>query len=376
MKILITGGAGFIGSRLARQLVEASHEITVLDSLSPQVHPTEGFPVELQKIARCVQGDIRDAAAVERVLDGVEVVVHLAAETGTGQSMYDIRRYCDVNVGGTANLLDVIQNRPNGVRRIVLAGSRAVYGEGQYECEDGKTVYPAGRSLAQLDRHEWELTWPGCDGPIKVVPTQETARLQPGSIYASNKQTQEQLVSITCQGRELEAVILRYQNVYGPGQALTNPYTGVICAFFSRIIANKPITLFEDGEISRDFVYIDDVTAATAAAVQSPLVGQQVINVGTGVRTTIREVADNLREILGLAVPVEVSGRYRVGDIRHCYADITRLREKLGYRPKWDFNTGLRQFVEWALTQREMVEQIGNDLDRANAELTARKLFR
>ncbi len=380
LKILVTGGAGFIGSRVARVLAELGHQVRVLDNLSPQVHEEAAFPAELTESIECIKADLRDRDAVQHALEGIEVVAHLAAETGTGQSMYRIRHYSDVNTTGTAGLLDIIVNEPNSVRRIVLSSSRAVYGEGPYNCPNCGIVYPPSRSISQLAAHEWEMNCPRC-GQVAIasVPTTEEALLQPQSIYASTKQSQEQLVSITTQARELEAVILRYQNVYGPGQALTNPYTGVICAFFSSIIQGKTVTLFEDGEISRDFVFIDDVVNATVEAIIRPEIGAPqplFLNVGMGARTTIREVAQTLYETLELPAQIEVSGQYRLGDVRHCYADVTRLEQQLGYTPQFSFVAGIRQFVEWALTQRDMIAQSPDRLEQAKAELIARNLFR
>ena len=267
-------------------------------------------------------------------------------------------------------------NRPNQVRRIVLASSRAVYGEGQYTCPRCGVVYPSTRPLSQLARHDWEMNCPKCGGPVQPVPTQEEALLQPQSIYASSKQSQEQLVNITCQARELEAVVLRYQNVYGPGQALTNPYTGILCVFFSQIVQGKPLLLFEDGQPSRDFVFIEDVAAATAAAVEVPVAGSTVLNVGTGQRISVKEVARTLYEVMEVAPQAEISHKYRLGDIRHCYADISKLQQQLGYTPGVDFGQGVRQFVEWAVGQGNTGEQFAGQFEKASGELLARKLFR
>lgn len=376
MKVLVTGGAGFVGSPVVDRLLDHGHAVTVLDNLSPQIHSAPSFSATQRDNATCIQADVRDSDALREALVGAEAVVHLAAETGTGQSMYNIRHYSDVNTLGTAALLDLLVNEPSTVRRFVLASSRAVYGEGQYHCAHCGIVHPSTRPAEQLARHEWEIVCPVCGGPAEPVPTREDALLQPQSIYASTKQTQEQLVAITCHAREIESVVLRYQNVYGPGQSLTNPYTGIISIFLSLITEGKPLLLFEDGLPSRDFVFIDDVAAATVAAVEMPGVGNSTINVGAGVRTSVREVAETLAATLGVIPRAEICEKYRVGDIRHCYADITRLRGQLGYTPQTEFAEGIRRFVGWAATQREVVGHAAERFARAQRELTTRKLFR
>lgn len=376
MKVLVTGGAGFIGSHVVDVLLQRGHTVTVLDTLSPQIHAVQAFSPAQRDTATCIQADVRDADALRGALRGVEAVVHLAAETGTGQSMYDIRRYSDVNTLGTAALLDLLMNEPHTVRRFVLASSRAVYGEGQYCCPRCGIIHPPTRPAEQLARHEWEIVCPLCGSPAVPIPTREDAVLQPQSIYASTKQTQEQLVTIACQARGIESVVLRYQNVYGPGQSLTNPYTGIISIFFSLIAEGTPLLLFEDGLPSRDFVFIDDVAAATVAAVEATGVGNSTINVGAGVRTSVSEVAARLSATLGAEPNAQITGQYRVGDIRHCYADTTRLGDQLGYTPQVDFAAGLRRFVAWAATQGDGAGQAAERFERAQQELATRKLFR
>lgn len=376
MRVLITGGAGFVGSHLVPLLAARGHETVVFDNLSPQIHPSPTFPPMVRGVAECVRGDVRDTDALRAALRGVDSVVHLAAETGTGQSMYNIRHYSEVNVLGTAGLLDAIAAQERPVRRLVLASSRAVYGEGQYRCTRDGVVYPPTRPAAQLARQVWEPVCPRCGGPITAIPTREDAVLQPQSIYASGKQTQEQLVTIAGQATGMETVILRYQNVYGPGQALQNPYTGVICVFFSLLWEGKPVLLFEDGAPTRDFVFIDDVTAATAAAVDTAIATPATINVGTGVPTTIRAVAESVAAALGVEARVEVTQKMRAGDIRHCYADIARLTVQLGCTPQVPFSQGIAAFVAWARTQESIIGQLSAQFERAQRELIARKLFR
>jgi dTDP-L-rhamnose 4-epimerase len=376
VKVLVTGGAGFVGSRVVDILLEHGHTIAVLDVLSPQIHAVRAFSPAQRNNATCIQADVRDTDALRGALAGVEAVVHLAAETGTGQSMYNIRHYSDVNTLGTAGLLDLLVNEPHTVRRFVLASSRAVYGEGQYRCPRCGIIHPPTRPAEQLARHEWEIVCPICGGPAEPVPTREDALLQPQSIYASTKQTQEQLITIACQSRGIESVVLRYQNVYGPGQSLTNPYTGMISIFFSLIAEGAPLALFEDGLPSRDFVFIDDVAAATAAATEAAGVGNSIINVGTGVRTSVHEVAMLLYTLLEVEPNARVTGQSRAGDIRHCYADIARLRDQLGYTPQIDFTEGLRRFVAWAIRQERIAGHAAERFARAQHELTTRELFR
>lgn len=377
MKVLITGGAGFIGTHLTERLVAEDHQVVILDSLSPQVHAHAGFAPSLETKARCVKGSVTDARLVERLLGEVEAVVHLAAETGTAQSMYSGARYCDTNVTGTATFLDAIVNGRGGVRRVVLASSRAVYGEGQYRCENCGVVHPRARRPADLERRVWSVFCPGCGRAVTAIPTGEDAELSPASVYASNKQSQEQLVQIVAGATGLEAVILRYQNVYGPGQSLSNPYTGVICTFYNQVAAGVPLNVYEDGEIRRDFVYIDDVVAATAAALTAPAAAGQaeVINVGSGVSTSILEVAGMLYRVLDREPDIRVSGNYRLGDIRECFADVTRLATVLGLRPEVSLEAGIRRFAAWAAGS-ESFQQGVQAAARAARELEERNLLR
>lgn len=374
--VLITGGAGFIGTRLAQRLVDAGHAVTVLDSLISQVHgddPATTSPLlgALPREVRFQRGDVRDRAALLRAVDGVEVVVHLAAETGTGQSMYEIDRYVATNVGGTALLLDVLANDDHGVTRVIVASSRATYGEGAYATEDGRTVYPAHRSDDTLSRGDFDVHHPG-EGALRSVPTSEDAALHPSSVYGITKQTQESLVMTVAPTFGARAVSLRYQNVYGPGQSLSNPYTGILSIFSTLIRQGLPLNIFEDGLESRDFVYIDDVVEATYLAATSSLEADAILNVGSGVATTVLEVARTLQEYLAADVPVEVTGNYRLGDIRHNVADTTAARETLAFAAAVPFREGARRFVDWVLT-----EPVGGDgYERSLDEMRQRRLLK
>ena len=359
-KVLITGGAGFIGSHIALKLIEKGYEVTVLDNLLEQIHgadPNMTSPLycSIKDNVRFIKGDVCDKAALMQGLKDADYVIHLAAETGTGQSMYEIKRYVDVNIGGTALLLDLLTNSQNHVKRVVVAESRAVYGEGKYHCEKCGDVYPTERKDEDMAKGDFECHCPKCGGKLTLVATTEDSAIHPSSVYGIGKQVQGQLVHLICKNIGIESVSFRYQNVYGPGQSLTNPYTGILSIFSTRIKNHKEINIFEDGMETRDFVYIDDVVDATIAGMEVPEANGHVFNVGTGVATDVLTVAKTLCGKYGIQVPITVSGNYRLGDIRHNYADITLARTILGYEPKWDFNAGIAQFCKW-VDQQEIQE--------------------
>ncbi|GAA1984912.1 NAD-dependent epimerase/dehydratase family protein [Microbacterium pumilum] len=374
--VLITGGAGFIGTRLARRFVDAGHTVTVLDALIPQVHgdhPEITSPLvrSLDGVATLVEGTVTSTDDLRSTLTGATIVVHLAAETGTGQSMYEIDRYTEANIGGTAKLLDVLANEPHDVRRIVVASSRSIYGEGAYLTPSGERVYPGHRADADMAAGDFEVHIAG-EGALSVIPTDETAKLHPSSVYGITKQVQESLIMTVAPTVGIEPVALRYQNVYGPGQSLKNPYTGILSIFSNLIRQGKEINIFEDGLESRDFVYIDDVVEATFLAATMPDAAGGVFNVGSGVATTVNEVVAALFAAFGTEVPTRVSGNYRLGDIRHNIADTTRLREILGYAPAVSFRNGVARFVEWVLT--EPIE--GDSYQRSLDEMSSRNLLK
>jgi len=355
-KILISGGAGFIGSRLALHLLERGHSVTVLDNLSPQIHgqnPEKDSPLfqSIQNKVHFIKGTVCSRTDWEQALEGQEVVVHLAAETGTGQSMYQVQHYTEVNIGGTALLLDILAARQSKVEKVVIASSRAIYGEGKYISPELGPVYPTHRHAADMDAGHFEVTWPGTTQPLQLVATDEEAKIHPSSVYGITKQNQEQLVMTVCPAIGIAPVAFRYQNVYGPGQSLTNPYTGILSIFSTLILNNKSINIFEDGLESRDFVFIDDVVTATRMGIEMDAANGQVFNVGTGVATTVLEVANTLLKYYCKEVPVRISGQYRLGDIRHNYADLTRIRTTLGFEPAVSFDEGIRQFTEWVAAQ-------------------------
>jgi len=363
-RVLITGGAGFIGTHLARRLLREGCQVTILDSFSPQVHGDQrSLPPELAGHVRLLIGDVRDRDAFQQALDGQDMVVHLAAETGTGQSMYELERYEQVNMGGTAVLLDCLVNDPHRhVHRIVLASSRAVYGEGKYQCPGCGVVYPAMRSAQDMQAGRFEPRCPHCGAECSPLPTDEDSPLRPSSFYGLTKQTQEQMLSLFARSLGLSAFILRYQNVYGPGQSLRNPYTGILAIFASQARSGQPIRVFEDGRESRDFVYIEDAVEATWRCLGVEAGGVEVLNVGSGSRVTVSEVAQGIVQFFGSRSEVSVTGEFRLGDIRHSLADLSRVRQRLGFEPRWSFAEGLREFLLWAEGQAAGASQYEHSL--------------
>lgn len=360
--VLITGGAGFIGSHIALKLIEKGYEVTVLDNLLEQIHgtdPDKTSPLycSIKDKVRFIKADVCDKVALEQGLLDADYVIHLAAETGTGQSMYEIKRYIDVNIGGTALLLDILTNTKNHVKRVVVAESRAIYGEGKYHCYKCGDVYPTERKDEDMAKGDFECHCPKCGGKVTLVATTEDSAIHPSSVYGIGKQVQGQLVHLICKNLGIESVSFRYQNVYGPGQSLTNPYTGILSIFSTRIKNHNPINIFEDGKETRDFVYIDDVVDATIAGMEVPEANGHVFNVGTGIATDVVTVAQTLCKHYGIEVPLTVSGNYRLGDIRHNYADVSLAKNILGFESKWSFERGLDIFCSWVESQAVMEDK-------------------
>jgi dTDP-L-rhamnose 4-epimerase len=377
MKILITGGAGFIGSNLARHLVANGHEVTVLDNLSKQIHgehPETESPLYLgiKDRVRFVLGSVCDPTAWDEVLPGQEAIVHLAAETGTGQSMYEIKRYVDVNIGGTALMLDLLTNGKHQVKKVVVASSRSIYGEGKYRSEALGVIYPGARKDEDMRAGRFDPLCPQTGAPLALMPTDEESKIHPSSVYGITKQNQEQMVMTVCGSIGIGATALRYQNVYGPGQSLSNPYTGILSIFSTRIKNGNGLSIFEDGKESRDFVYVDDVVDATALALTSDAANGEVFGIGSGVPTDVLTVAGMLVKHYGIEVPVQVTGAYRLGDIRHNYADLSKARRLLGFEPKVDFDEGIRRFTAWVNTQ----EVQADGYDESIAEMKRRGLYK
>jgi len=365
--ILITGGAGFIGSHLADDLLEQGYGVRVLDSLDPQVHPDGARPRYLSRDVELVVGDVRDGAALRRALEGVDAVFHLAALVGVGQSMYRIDDYTAVNDLGTAVLLQALIERP--VERLITASSMSIYGEGLYLGPEGRRIENAARQSVQFKNGDWDpLAEDGT--PLQPLPTPEDKQPSLASVYALGKYVQERMPLIVGGAYGIAATALRFFNVFGARQALSNPYTGVLAIFASRLMNGRPPLIYEDGQQRRDFVHVRDVACACRLALERPETTGLAINVGSGRSYTIDEVAVRLADALGKPeIRPEITGRYRVGDIRHCFADMTLARERLGFEPRYDLESGLGDLVEW------LEGQIAIDrVDQAAAELSARGL--
>lgn len=368
MRIVVTGGAGFIGTALCRRLTAEGHEVRVIDALTEQVHGIDPKPQIYQGV-EFIHADLRDIAERPELLDGFDGVVHLAAETGTAQSMYRIRHYVDVNEGGTAALLEAIAACKHRPAKVVLSSSRSVYGEGAYTDANGATILPPPRSRKQLDSGRWELE--DSDGSqLTPVATPETVGFAPGSVYAATKASQELLLESAASALGFSAVILRFQNVYGEGQSLQNPYTGIISIFFNRARQGLKLPIYEDGLETRDFVHVDDVVDAITASLVRDIPKSVVCNIGAGIATSVSDLARGLAVAAGFDVPIEVTGQFRVGDIRHNWADISNARIYLGYEPKIDLANGLNRFCGWAANEPIFEDR----LDKATAELREKGL--
>lgn len=354
--ILITGGAGFIGSNLALKLLSKGYKVTVLDSLSEQIHgmipeTTSPLYLSIKDKVRFIKGSVTSREDWLKALKGQDAVIHLAAETGTGQSMYEIDKYISTNIGGTALLLDILTNTQHSIKRVLVAESRAIYGEGKYYCSQCGVVYPHSRNDSDMSKGDYECHCPKCNGIVKLLGTTEDSAILPSSVYGISKQVQGQLTHLVCQAIGIESVSFRYQNVYGPGQSLTNPYTGILSIFSTRIKNHNPINIFEDAKECRDFIYIDDAVDATILGLESDKANGKVFNVGTGVAIDVLTVANTLCEKFGIKVPITISGNYRLGDIRHNYADITQAKQLIGFYPKWNFSEGIAKFCQWVDSQ-------------------------
>jgi dTDP-L-rhamnose 4-epimerase len=367
-RVLITGGAGFIGSHVADELLAAGCHVRAFDCLTDQVHGTGQRPPYLHPDVELVTGDVRDPEAVGAALQDVDEVVHLAARVGVGQSMYEIADYEGVNGLGTAVLLQALMDKP--VSRLVVASSMSIYGEGLYVGADGAPAAASDRTKDRLEQRRWEPVGPAGQ-PITPVPTPETKPPALTSVYALNKYQQERLCLIWGSAYDVPTVALRFFNVYGPRQALSNPYTGVLAIFASRLLNGRPPLVYEDGEQRRDFVNVADVARACRLALESDRAAGEVLNIGSGQSVSIAEVGRRLAAVMGIDIEPEMTGRYRLGDIRHCFADISKAREVLGYAPATGLDEGMAELAGW-LEGQEAVDRI----DDASRELAARGLTR
>ncbi len=374
--ILITGGAGFIGSALALKLTADGHRVTILDNLSLQIHgeKPEETSATFKKISHLpfIKADVRDREAVRKAVANCEMVVHLAAETGTGQSMYQVTNYCDVNIQGTAVVIEAILENKSKIERVVVASSRAIYGEGLYKCAQHGNVLPQSRSTDRLNSKVFEHFCPKCDSQLQLVATTEDTAPRPQSVYGITKLAQEELILNLSQSIGKPTVALRFQNVYGPGQSLSNPYTGILSIFSTRARINKPISIFEDGIESRDFVFIDDVVQSLTLALTTPLKGAHAFNIGSGISTSVNEVVKEITTFFKSDSKIAITGEYRIGDIRHNYADLTKAKETLKYKPTVFFQEGIKRFLAWAAEQ----ENISDSYEKSLQELRSKGLLK
>jgi dTDP-L-rhamnose 4-epimerase len=369
VKSLVTGGAGFIGSYLVDALLKKGHEVIVYDNLEEQVHGAASKPpAYLNGEARFINGDVRNKGQFKKALKGVDYVFHQAACVGVGQSMYDLEKYMSANTMGTTIMWDILINDRHKVKKIIVASSMSIYGEGAYRCKDCGTVYPAIRSDSQLKLRKWDMKCPQCNHNTEAHPTDESKPLCPTSVYAISKRDQEEMSLTLGRAYKIPAVALRYFNTYGPRQALSNPYTGAAAIFSSRILNNKPPVIFEDGYQSRDFIHVQDIVQANLLAMNKRGADYEAFNVGTGRKLTILDLANILIKRLNFKGKPQIINKFRAGDIRHCYADITKIK-KLGFEPKVRFEDGIDDLITWVRSQ------ISEDLfEKAKKELEEKRL--
>ena len=359
--ILILGGAGFIGTHLVDKLLEKKFSITVYDNLEPQVHGQISDPPEyLASNIKFVKDDIRNKDALLEALKDVQIVIHLAAMVGVGQSMYSIDKYVDVNILGTARLLDLLVNEEHNVKKLIIASSMSTYGEGAYNCEDHEIVFPKLRSLEQLNDNNWEMRCPFCNKPVQSLPTNEEKPQDCTSIYALTKKEQEKMCLLVGETYGINTTALRLFNVYGSRQALSNPYTGVCAIFSSSLLNNNKPIIFEDGKQTRDFIHVDDICQAFLLSIEKEAARNEVFNVGTGVSTSIKDIAETLAKYINPSIKPIITNQFRPGDIRHCYSDISKISSKIGFKPRFTFDEGMKELVKWVKSQKGKVKDKSN----------------
>lgn len=369
--VLITGGAGFIGSHTADELIRLGHKVRILDLLDPQIHSSSSdFPKYTHPEVQCIRGDVRNLDAVAAALDNIDAVYHFAALTGVGQSMYEMKKYVDINCTGTATVIEAIVKCKQQIKRLVLSSSRAIYGEGTYQCDSCGTVYPNTRQRDDMEQGCFEALCPTCNNMVRPMPTSEDRPAMPTSTYGRTKQHQEDYCIDAAKTFNLPTVCLRYFNVYGRRQSLKNPYTGIVSIFYNRIMKGRPISLYEGGNPLRDFVHVSDVVQANVLALDADLEPGTCINVGTGRDDTITHIAQTLAGACGRSVDLQDLGEFRVGDIRACYADLKRASTLLKYTPQTSLRQGLDDFVAWAAEQ-----EIEDLYEQTVKELKAHHLF-
>ena len=357
MNILVTGGVGFIGTHLCKKLLQEGCYVRVLDNFSEQIHGQNKNISDALSSIELIRGDVRDKKLIASSIEDIDVIVHFAAETGTGQSMYELGKYEEVNVLGTLNIIESLLQKKSQVQKIVVASSRSIYGEGSYKCSEHGEVFPQDRLEEDMLSGKFEPRCPICSKFVESIPTKESSPLNPLSYYALTKQVQEQMILMYAKVLGISGFALRYQNVYGPGQSLLNPYMGILAIFSTLARNNDEIRIFEDGEESRDFVYVQDVVAATWMCICSSHQGIETYNVGSGISTSVNEVAHEIVNYFNSSSKILTTGEFRSGDIRHNYADLSKISNQLNFLPKWDFKDGLRSFLDW--TSKQPYESIG-----------------
>lgn len=369
MKILVTGGAGFIGSHLTDLLIKEGHQVRIFDNLEPQVHQGKK-PKYLNPAAEFVRGDVRDYDRLQKALAGREAVFHLAAAVGVGQSQYQVEHYVDINIRGTATLFDILVNRKNKVGKIIVAASMSSYGEGLYRCKKCGIVKPGLRPEKQLLRKDWEPQCFKCRSVLKPLPTSEETPLNCNSVYALTKKAQEEIALILGKAYQIPTVALRFFNVYGSRQSLSNPYTGVAAIFLSRLKNNQPPVIYEDGRQTRDFISVSDICRALLLSLENKAADYEFFNVGSGQPIQIAEIARILARALNKKIEPRITQTFRKGDVRHCFADIRKIRKELGWQPTTTFENGMQNLIAWA---RETPAE--DRFLQAQAELSAKKLI-
>jgi len=375
-KVLITGGSGFIGNAIIKQL-HNNYEIVVLDNFSPQIHgdnyEDSYLYQSIKDLCTIIKGDVRNRDDVAKALQGVDYIIHLAAETGTGQSMYEINRYTDVNIMGTSNLFDMMLKEKMTVKKFILASSRSVYGEGMYDCKTHGVVVPKSRDIDAMKKGNFEVTCPLCASEVTLRYTTEECPLTPISYYAYTKLAQEKMLEVLCPTINLPYTIFRYQNVYGAGQSLDNPYTGILSIFSKMLLKNQALNIFEDGLESRDFIHVSDVAAITCNALENEATNYQYVNVGTGEKVSVMQVAETLKRLYGSTSDIKISGDFRKGDIRHNIADMSRGRDLCGFVPAFTFEQGMEEFAAWVKQQDQdnKLEKEDGRFERSLEEMKA-----
>src|SRR3989338_9621492 len=365
-RVLVTGGAGFIGSFIVDKLVEQGNDVTIFDNIEPQVHPNGKIPTYLNKKANFIKGDMKDYNAVKEMIKDAEIILHKAAMVGVGQSMYQIKRYVEANTLGTANLLNALISTEHNVKKLIVASSMSTYGEGSYKCGNCGSVEPQLRPEEQMAKQDWELHCPKCGKTLKPMATKESKKQEVNSIYAITKKDQEDMVLNIGRSYGIPSVALRYFNVYGPRQSLSNPYTGVVAIFMSRLKNNNKPIVYEDGNQTRDFISIHDIVESNLLAMNQKAADYEVFNVGTGKAISIKQIAETLAKLLDMDIKPEITNKFRRGDVRHCFSDISKIKSKLGFEPKVSFEQGLKELIEWSANVKaeEKFEQAADELKK------------